>query len=65
MKNLDKFHIGLGLFVMLLAVLLLPCAFIWSINTLFQLNLEYSFENILASFLFLSLISPHSKYSRK
>lgn len=57
--------LGLGVFFILLAVYIIPCGFIWSINTLFQLNLDYSFENILASFLFLSFISPHSKYSGK
>lgn len=57
--------LGLGVFVILLAVYIIPCGFIWSINTLFQLNIEYDFENIVASFVLISLIGPNSNYSGK
>nr|QMP83201.1 MAG: hypothetical protein [Caudoviricetes sp.] len=59
--------LGLGVFAILLAVyiIIIPCGFIWSINTLFQLNIEYDFENIAAAFLLLSVLSPYSNYSKK
>jgi hypothetical protein len=59
--------LGLCVFGILLAVyiIIIPCGFIWSINTLFQLNIEYDFENIAAAFFLLSVLSPYSNYSKK
>lgn len=59
------FSLYAAIFVILLAVLIVPCGFIWSINTLFQLNLEYSFENITASLVLIALFGPKSNYSSK
>ncbi len=58
------FGLVLSILFMLLAISILPCGVIWSINTLFRLHIEYSFENIIAMFLLLSVISPHLKFSK-
>lgn len=39
---------------------ILPCLLIWSLNTLFKLNIEYDIQNILAAFILLLLINSNS-----
>jgi hypothetical protein len=45
-------------FVIVLAVLVLPVGFIWSLNVLFKLEIPYEFETVLAAFFLLTILSP-------
>ena len=63
---MKKFNtLGLAIFLILLAIYIIPCGFIWSLNTLFQLNIEYDFENIAAALVLISLFGPKSNFSVK
>nr|QMP83089.1 MAG: hypothetical protein [Caudoviricetes sp.] len=62
MKQINS---SIVILVILLLVYIVSCGFIWSINTLFKLNVEYDFEHIAAAFLLLSFLSPYSNYSKK
>jgi len=47
----------------ILAICLVPICSIWSLNTLFNLNIEYSFANLAAA-LYLSSIISGAKYKK-
>lgn len=53
-----------GIVIILVAILLTPFLFLWSLNTLFNLNIEYDIEHLFAALLFLALINPNVKYSK-
>ena len=42
-----------------------PIAFIWSINALFHLNIDYTIENVIASIVLLIIFSVNSGYIKK
>lgn len=52
-------------FVIVLAVLVLPVGFIWSLNVLFKLEIPYEFDTILASFVILTILSPTKDFAKK
>lgn len=62
---MKQFNISVIILIILLVVYIVPCGFIWSLNTLFKLNIEYDFEHVAAAFLLLSFLSPYSNYSKK
>ena len=47
----------------ILAICLVPICSIWSLNTLFNLNIEYSFPNLAAA-LYLSSVISGAKYKK-
>jgi fatty acid desaturase len=56
MNNAKNIAAFVGIFALLLAILL-PFIFIWSINTLFSLNIVYGFWEWLAAFCLTSFMS--------
>lgn len=53
-----------GIVIILIAVLLAPFLFLWSLNVLFNLHIEYDIEHLFAALLFLTFINPNVKYSK-
>ena len=56
-------EISLGLFAILVAFLIVigPTVFIWSLNTLFNLGIEYNFNTWCASFVITALFASQRK----
>jgi hypothetical protein len=63
MKNSVSFFVIA--FVIVLAVLVLPVGFIWSLNVLFKLAIPYEFETVLAAFVLLTILSPSKDFTKK
>ena len=62
MKNNNKGCVILFVIIfVILAMCLVPICSIWSLNTLFNLNIEYSLTNLVAA-LYLSSIISGAKY---
>jgi flagellar biosynthesis component FlhA len=58
MKNNNSGCIILSVFIFaILAICLVPLCFIWSLNTLFNFNIEYSFVNFMAALILCSIFS--------
>lgn len=58
MKNKNNGCIILSVFIFaILAICLVPLCFIWSLNTLFNFNIEYSFVNFMAALILCSIFS--------
>ena len=58
MKNLLA-TIVVAITIVIIATIL-PCLLIWSLNTLFKLNIEYEVQNIFAAFILLCLINSNT-----
>ena len=63
MKNV--FIIFLGIVLTLSVGFIGPFLFLWSINTLFNLGIDYTAENIVASAILLIIFSLNSGYIKK
>jgi hypothetical protein len=57
MKNNTGCFIFFAIIFLLLAICLVPLCFIWSLNTLFNFNIEYSFVNFMAALILCSIFS--------
>ena len=53
------------IFVVIFSFCITSIAFIWSINALFHLNIEYTIENVIASIVLLIIFSANSGYIKK
>ena len=55
----------LGLLLILIYLIFGPILFIWSLNMLFNMNILYTFDTWIASYVFLAIlnitINPHTK----
>ncbi len=62
-SNNDGCVILFAAMFVILAICLVPVCSIWSLNTLFNLNIEYSFANLAAA-LYLSSVISGVKYKK-
>lgn len=58
MKELLTIIFAVSIIILVAAVL--PCLFIWSVNTLFNLHIEYEAQNIFAAFILLVLMNSNT-----
>lgn len=53
-----------GIVIILVAILVAPFLFLWSLNTIFNLHIGYDIEHLFAALVFLTFINPNVKYSK-
>lgn len=59
---MDKLIIGLWLCII---VFFTPFAAIWALNTLFNLNIDYTFKTWISAFVLTAIVSPTVNVNKK